>query len=462
MYKNELKKRYRIFSGVRNYKFDIHDADGNLVSNISIDEWKQSIIETFQKIDNAEIWFIFHDKDIISATDTEEEKIKPIHCHFVLKSDNARWPQSVMKSTGTNEREIEKVNSISGTMRYLTHTTDKSMNDSKYRYGISELYFFKNGVKIDDDIKREEYTSRIVGKEAHTDKENEFINEVLVAIVDGKILESEIREVFIKEFGKTKGIVVYLKKIKEIEKAVREYRKIFLQEKMKVNGRRLTTIYLEGDSNAGKTTIASTICGISNLMHGFPEENTHKSSSKGKGVTYDPFQSYNNQYSTILDELMPETAFGFSDFNLVFDRNGAVEVSSRHYNTFWLSDLCCIVKSRSLGDAINALIASANADDRKDPDNAFMQIARRIPLNLIVSTNHVSVRKFNILKRRYEKIGDFNVDLENLDSTYNFCSKLYDIIESVEGEKSKLVPLSQVHAKMMKDRAIQQNINEKG
>ena len=71
-------------------------------------------------------------------------------------------------------------------------------------------------------------------------------------------------------------------------------------------------------------------------------------------------------------------------------------------------------------------------------------------------------RKFNILKRRYEKIGDFNVDLENLDSTYNFCSKLYDIIESVEGEKSKLVPLSQVHAKMMKDRAIQQNINEKG
>lgn len=138
MYKKQLKKRIRLYSGVRNYIFDTHDADGNLTLDISVDEWKQSIIETFQKIDSAEIWFIFHDKDIISATDTEKKKIKPIHCHFVLINDNARWPKSVMEKTGTNEREIEKVNSISGSMRYLTHTTDKSMNERKHRYGISE------------------------------------------------------------------------------------------------------------------------------------------------------------------------------------------------------------------------------------------------------------------------------------------------------------------------------------
>ena len=74
MYKKQLKKRIRLYSGVRNYIFDTHDADGNLTLDISVDEWKQSIIETFQKIDSAEIWFIFHDKDIISATDTEKEK----------------------------------------------------------------------------------------------------------------------------------------------------------------------------------------------------------------------------------------------------------------------------------------------------------------------------------------------------------------------------------------------------
>ena len=35
MNKNNLNKRFRIYSGVRNFAYDTHDKDGNVVSEIS-------------------------------------------------------------------------------------------------------------------------------------------------------------------------------------------------------------------------------------------------------------------------------------------------------------------------------------------------------------------------------------------------------------------------------------------
>ena len=436
MYKKQLKKRIRLYSGVRNYIFDTHDADGNLTLDISVDEWKQSIIETFQKIDSAEIWFIFHDKDIISATDTEKEKIKPIHCHFVLINDNARWPKSVMEKTGTNEREIEKVNSISGSMRYLTHTTDKSMNERKHRYGISELYYFRNGVKMDDKIKREDYSSKIVGKEVHSEEETAFVNTSKIKILQGEILKSEIRKYFVDEFGEMKGSLLFLKKKKELYLVFDQRKEEYIHLKSKPGGRRLTTIYIEGPGNAGKTTLARYLCQYENLKNGFENE-VFSSSGTAENITSDPFQRYDNEYSTILDEFMPELSLGFSDFNKYFNKTGAVDVASRNQVQRWLSDFCCIVKSRPLYQTIDAISQTASELERFDMNNVKMQIQRRIPLNLVVNRGHIVLKKFDEKTNSYFVLKEFKCSIIDIKELINFLAEMHEIIQNLEFEATK-------------------------
>ena len=148
MNKNNLNKRFRIYSGVRNFAYDTHDKDGNVVSEISEIEWRNQIIALLSSVQSCDAWFVFHDKDVIPATDVSPEKIKPLHCHFVLIFENARWPKSVMTATGTNENELENVRNIAGSMRYLTHTTTDAINQRKYRYSIDELYFYSGGRMI--------------------------------------------------------------------------------------------------------------------------------------------------------------------------------------------------------------------------------------------------------------------------------------------------------------------------
>lgn len=437
MYKNELKKRYRLFSGVRNYEFDTHDSEGNLTLDISVDEWKQSIIETFQKVDNAEIWFIFHDKDIIPATDTEKEKIKPIHCHFVLKNENSKWPQSVMKSTGTNEREIEKVNSISGSMRYLTHTTDKSMNERKHRYGISELYYFKNGVKMDDKIKREEYTAKIVGKEIHNEEENAFVDTSKIKILQGEIRKSEIRKYFVDEFGEMKGSLLFLKKKKELYLAFDQRKEEYIYFKSKAGNRRLTTIYIEGPGNAGKTTLARYLCQFENRKHGFGENDVFASSGTAENLTSDPFQKYDNEYSTILDEFMPEFSLGFSEFNKYFNKIGSVDVASRNNVQRWLSDFCCIVKSRPLAQTVDAIGQTATDYEKFDMYNVKMQIQRRIPLNLVVNRGHIVLKKFDEKTNSYFVLKEFKCSLVDKKELASFLAEMHEIIRNLDFETVK-------------------------
>lgn len=437
MYKNELKKRYRLFSGVRNYVFDTHDSEGNLTLDISVDEWKQTVIETFQKIDNAEIWFIFHDKDIISATDTEKEKIKPIHCHFVLKNENSKWPKSIMEKTGTNEREIEKVNSISGSMRYLTHTTDKSMNERKHRYGISELYYFKNGVKMDEKIKREEYTAKIVGKEIHTEQENAFVDTSKIKILQGEIRKSEIRKYFVDEFGEMKGSLLFLKKKKELYLAFDQRKEEYIYFKSKAGNRRLTTIYIEGPGNAGKTTLARYLCQFENRKHGFGENDVFSSSGTAENLTSDPFQKYDNEYSTILDEFMPEFSLGFSEFNKYFNKIGSVDVASRNNVQRWLSDFCCIVKSRPLAQTVDAIGQTATDYEKFDMYNVKMQIQRRIPLNLVVNRGHIVLKKFDENTNSYFVLKEFKCSLVDKKELASFLAEMHEIIRNLDFETVK-------------------------
>lgn len=437
MNKNNLNKRFRIYSGVRNFAYDTHDKDGNVVSEISEIEWRNQIIALLSSVQSCDAWFVFHDKDVIPATDVSPEKIKPLHCHFVLIFENARWPKSVMTATGTNENELENVRNIAGSMRYLTHTTTDAINQRKYRYSIDELYFYSGGRMITGNEKRVAYTDRIVGKEIESDRESAFVTDLTLEILRGHVLSKDLRSKFVDEFGERRGSTLFMKERKALLTAVDQFKKEYIDKK-RTQGRSLVTVYVDGDGGSGKTTLSKMLCQYENKCNGFDTSEIFTSATTGVGLTSDPFQKYNYEYSTHLDEFMPEQSLSFSDFNKTFEQNGVVDVASRMNSKSWLSDFCVISKSRPLTQTVAAIGQQATDQELLDPGNVKRQIQRRMPLN-------ITVTKMSYAIKRYDKKLNAYVELKTFKRDSNFTEKelkafLEEVHELIEEIRSEIAP----------------------
>lgn len=91
--------RHRCWFCQRSYKFETHDADGNITSNETQDDWQKRIMDELATPAGMvarninKIYLIFHDKDI-----DDHGSPKELHCHFVVWLDDSDIWERVRKS----------------------------------------------------------------------------------------------------------------------------------------------------------------------------------------------------------------------------------------------------------------------------------------------------------------------------------------------------------------------------
>lgn len=424
---NQMSKRFRNYECVRNKFYEQHDQDGNRICHLSDDEWKGNILEDIKQSSLeqgvGEMWVIFHDKDT-----NEDGTLARLHAHIILICDDGKSPTRAIELLKSNRAFTTKINSKAGVFRYLTHSTDKAINDRKFRYEISELKCFKKGVQLNMEEVRTEYTDAMVGKE-NKDNENieEFIDLLSDDVVDGVVLKREIRAHLIDEFGKTKGNKIFRK----YKRGLYEMADTFKEEhiwKMKKSGRDLITIFINGDGGRGKSTLAEYIANYENEKARFDPDEIFTGSVKNGKITPDVFQGFNGEYTTHLDEY-DGTVHGFSEFNNVFERIKCPTVSSRGKNLVWTSSLAIISKSKELSDFISSVVTTASKDELQQYANCYHQVARRVPIHVNIGDKMVGVNVYNQTTRKYELKGEFRVNIHDEKERLKFLQSLHEIIK---------------------------------
>ena len=139
------------------------------------------------------------------------------------------------------------------------------MADEKVRYEVKELYVIDNtGSKPNQFLEGEDletwYRTKIKSTPKTTTvdpKLNEKLAELSLALMNGELLQHEVKEILISEFGNP-GLFLYRKERRRFEDDYKEY----LKDKkrlLKENGRKLKTIFIEGESGFGKSFLANSL-----------------------------------------------------------------------------------------------------------------------------------------------------------------------------------------------------------
>lgn len=405
---NSKQIRSRTFTGQRNYEYETHilNEDGTKSKRENApteQQWRELIInELFkEKVDYAYLALVFHDRDV-DKSDPEHHKIKGLHCHFVVNYKNARSYEETKARTKCQERNFEKTNSQSGSLRYLTHTTDKAMADGKVRYEVKELYVIDNTGNFPNQFLQGEdletwYRTKIKSTPKTTSvdpKLNDKLAELALALMNGELMQHEVQEILINEFGNA-GLLLYRKERRRFEDDYKEYLKN-KKRLLKQDGRNLKTIFIEGDSGLGKTYLAQDIADEINRRKNIDLSSKYTTSADDKAMTYDWAQGYEDEHITIFDDYKPEL-FTFTQFLKTFEINLVSDISSRYKNKRWVSQYAFITKSTPIEQYVNTVCRSElySAKTPKEISNIKYQVKRRIKLAILIEEKKLTIRTFN-------------------------------------------------------------------
>ena len=422
---NLKQTRSRTFTGQRNYEYETHilNEDGTKSKRENAptqEQWKELIInELFkEKVDYAYLALVFHDRDV-DKSDPEHHKTKGLHCHFVVNYKNARSYEETKARTKCQERNFNKTNSQSGSLRYLTHTTDKAMADEKVRYEVKELYVIDNTGNFPNQFLQGEdletwYRTKIKSTPKTTTvdpKLNDKLAELSLALMNGELLQHEVKEILISEFGNP-GLFLYRKERRRFEDDYKEY----LKDKnrlLKENGRELKTVFIEGNSGLGKTRFAKHLANEINRRHNIELSSTYITSADDDALTFDWAQGYEDEHITIFDDMKAEH-FTFTQFLKTFETNLISDISSRYKNKRWISQYAFITKSTPINQYVNTICRSElfSAKTSTEISNIKYQVQRRIKLAILIEDKKLTIKTFTrqgVLETiRTFKYKDFN------------------------------------------------------
>lgn len=134
-------KRVRNFTTNESYYYYTHDANGNVINNISVDDWFKIVMVKYEdlvKSDKADvICVILHNNDWNEKTNTP---VSP-HLHTIISLKNASTQSALMNYLKITRKEnCEIVNNKNSMFKYLLHITPSALNNSgKYIYGLNDI-----------------------------------------------------------------------------------------------------------------------------------------------------------------------------------------------------------------------------------------------------------------------------------------------------------------------------------
>ena len=417
--------RSRLFFGQRNYEYETHTFNEETNEKIKIsdeteEQWKQRILEELFSMSETYNYLalIFHDRDIINL-ETNEKKV--LHCHFVLRFDNPRSYENILEITKCQKRNLERSTNQGSILRYLTHTTPEAMREQKTRYNVSEIYLKTNPSEdfvTGEDLERwyrSKIKSHLGRKEADTTVITSVAN-LAYQLSIGKIKPYQAREELMNEFGNEFGQSIYRKEKKKFQADYDD----FLENKKRsilLNGKELSTVYIEGPSEVGKSVFAQDLANAINLANDRDILDTYLAAKNNKSSsTWDWISKYKDEYVTIFNDLDPYL-FGFTDFLGTFETKVLVDISSRYRDKTWFSEYAIITKSTDIHEFINKICSGEINDfNKSEHQNIRYQVQRRLNLIIKIENDKVTLSQFNkkgVLRTKN------TYQYENLDQFWN-------------------------------------------
>ncbi|MDY5177681.1 Rep family protein [Lactococcus lactis] len=360
MTKND--KRFRTWNITLNYDYEIHDDKGNLISAITPAEWKAKIERLIAfNADDGWCAYIFHGKDIL-----EDGLPKPLHVHILKNFKEAKTQTAVMKMFNVSrEANCTNARSITSSARYLTHRTSQAMDDGKHQYNIDEVqtincdYFELIKNKSDRTISQKEVDEIVMG--------------LSIDIGNGKLYWLKARELLIDKFDEIEGIKLWNKYSRIFEKNFKEY----IQNKAedyKLKGRNLTTFFIWGDSEVGKTWLAKCMCLLlSDRIHMVP--------ASGKNKTFDIAGLYDGEKASLWNEVSG-LELSNKEFLDRFDPKTYSPSNSRGKDKHCLSDYFFLTSTDALETVVNNLMPNEQIEEFEIKRIKRHEINRRLPIEI--------------------------------------------------------------------------------
>lgn len=333
MAKPKKEKEYYRFDVQRNYQYETHDKEGNLVSDITESEWVDKVkseIRGFFDKGVLEAFCIFHDRDI-----NDDGTNKGLHVHMVVYFKHNRSQTSAIKFFGVSSvHNCEHTLSYVDSLRYLIHVSEKALNERKYIYDVEDVF----GWRVSDDGSVVSLTvsdfkdgmSRDHEKKSRA-KQKEVKNTCALAVASGTSTISDIRGVYSSDSqGVGLSFTDYLTD-KTIYERASEERLAIASEFYHHNPCPLTTVYIYGGGGTGKTRLANALA-----EHWADAFGVHRVSAPGKSTTFDFAGNYRGERVSIFNEL--SSAFPVEQFLSIFDPLNASPVSSRHFDKMYFAN----------------------------------------------------------------------------------------------------------------------------
>jgi hypothetical protein len=385
-------KKVRTFFGQRSYYYDTHDKDGNLTSAITVDEWKQKIVDDWTSVECSWLAMIFHDRDVLA-----DGNIKPLHVHIVINFKNARSFASVAKLLGiSREQNLQKCKSIADSARYLTHISETAINEGKTFYQPSEVIVAGSDAKDYSELIKRGKGKSVIREEIDDSKKLTTDDKLLIdyewsklaaKVQAGEMSKKSVKSYLLDTFGDIKGQMAWLSKRGGFDEDFKEY-----MEKMhnfySSNPRELDTFYISGQGGIGKTQLATAISEILSNELG-----VHKVAVPGRGTTFDFAGGYRGERVTVANDLATGS-FHCRQWCNIFDPLEYSPINSRNFDKPWFARFCLITNSEDVEMFIKKMIYFSGVEyqnvgsnrvvlnNDQSTKNMVIQVRRRIKYNL--------------------------------------------------------------------------------
>jgi len=373
------KTRARNYNFQRNYHYDTHDAQGNLTSSETEEQWRARMDKLYSDLDALkaeDCAFIFHDKDPkLDEDGNPTQEKRGLHLHGVIRFKESIPKSLAVKRLGvSSEFNCEVTQCPSQSYGYLLHQSEQALQDvssgKKHMYDPSELHLA--GMTREDFTQRFTYRSldrkgRKGKQSAYSEKElkklqKEYRNKCSMDIAEGRKTILDVERDYKRDapgFGLTMDIFTDSEKyfLRALKSYMQEVKAWFNE-----HPRSLTSIIISGPGGYGKTTAAKAIGGLYADHRGI-----HRMPTPAKGITYDPSGDYKGEIVSIFNE-MSSQCLDLRQILSMLDPLEATDMSSRYFNKCFFPNYMIFTCTKD----VEYLIADIWKDwARKQADNEY-------------------------------------------------------------------------------------------
>lgn len=404
------KDRARTFFLQRSYYYDTHDENHNVTRNISADEWKEEIKDTWMNAGCRWGAMIFHDRDV-----QKDGTLKELHAHSVVNYKDAKSFSSVKAKYGiSRDDNVQKVKSIADSARYLVHISESAINEGKTVYSQSEVIIFGDEpIPFKDLIKRGKGKS-VIREEIDESKKLTNEDKLLIdyewsklaaKVQNGEMSKKSVKSYLLDAFGEIKGQMAWIMKRSGFEEDFKEYMEK-MHEYYSCNPRELDLFYVSGVGGIGKTQLSATMADML-----ADDLGVHKVAVPGRNTTFDFAGGYRGEKVTVANDLN-NGAFHCRQWCNIFDPYEYSPINSRNFDKPWFARYCFVTNSDVVETFIKSMIFYSGAEyqqmtlsnkkkllnNEESTKNMIVQVRRRIKYNLKIDVDPIGYKFVEVQK----------------------------------------------------------------